>query len=119
LLPGLLPGNHFISREGYAEAYCVANDLEQAQGRVFAACKRIVECSPLLRSQAKVLSDRIEFPVTGATITAIASDYAGAAGANPVISTFDELWGYVSERSRRLCACFSGRSIASWTTLLL
>jgi len=24
------------------------------------------------------------------------------AGANPVITTFDELWGYSSERSRRL-----------------
>jgi len=86
----------------YAEAYCVANDLEQAQGRVFAACKRIVEMSPLLRSEAKIYADRIEFPATGATITAIASDYAGAAGANPVISSFDELWGYTSERSRRL-----------------
>jgi phage terminase large subunit-like protein len=38
----------------------------------------------------------------GSTITAIASDYAGAAGAHPVISVFDELWGYTSERSRRL-----------------
>jgi phage terminase large subunit-like protein len=48
------------------------------------------------------LSDKIEFPLNGATITALASDYAGAAGANPTISTFDELWGYTSERSRRL-----------------
>jgi phage terminase large subunit-like protein len=31
-----------------------------------------------------------------------ASDYAGAAGANPTISVFDELWAYTSERSRRL-----------------
>src|SRR5215475_4551200 len=45
---------------------------------------------------------RIEFPATGAAISAIASDYAGAAGANPTISCFDELWGYTSERSRRL-----------------
>jgi phage terminase large subunit-like protein len=86
----------------YAEGYCVANDLEQAQGRVFQAIKRIVESSPELRAIARIFSDKIEFPVTGATITALASDYAGAAGANPTISTFDELWGYTSERSRRL-----------------
>jgi Phage Terminase len=86
----------------FAEGYCIANDLEQAQGRVFAAIKRIVQKSPHLRREARIVANRITFPATGATITAIASDYAGAAGANPVISSFDELWGYVSERSHRL-----------------
>jgi phage terminase large subunit-like protein len=86
----------------YAEGYCIANDLEQAQGRVFAACRRIVEASPLLRCEAKLYADRIEFPATGATVTAIASDYQSAAGANPTISAFDELWAFTSERSRRL-----------------
>jgi hypothetical protein len=86
----------------YAEAYCVANDLEQATSRVFQAIKRIVESSPLL-ADAEVTKDRVAFPKFGnASIAAIASDYAGAAGANPVISTFDELWGYTSERSHRL-----------------
>ena len=86
----------------YAEAYLVANDLEQAQGRVFQAIVRILRASPLLRDSAKIYSNRIEFPSTGATITALASDYAGAAGANPTITVFDELWGYTSERSHRL-----------------
>lgn len=86
----------------YAEAYCIANDLEQSQGRVFQAVRRICEKSPWLRREANITSSRIEFPSTGATITAIASDYAGAAGANPTISAFDELWGFTSERSRRL-----------------
>ena len=86
----------------YAEGYTLANDLEQAQGRVFAAIRRIVECSPHLLREAKISANRIEFPATGASITAIASDYAGAAGSNPAISCFDELWGYTSERSRRL-----------------
>jgi phage terminase large subunit-like protein len=86
----------------FAEAYCVANDEEQAQGRVFHAIALIVEASPLLRHTATVSANRITFPGSGATITAIASDYAGAAGANPTISVFDELWGYTSERSRRL-----------------
>lgn len=86
----------------FAEGYCVANDLEQSQGRVFEACRRIVECSPYLKREANVTQRQIQFPATGATVTAIASDYAGAAGSNPTISSFDELWGYVSESARRL-----------------
>jgi phage terminase large subunit-like protein len=85
----------------FSEGFCCANDYEQAQGRVFQAIRRIVEASPLLRRSAKVTANRIEFD-TGASIVAIASDYAGAAGANPTITTFDELWGYTSERSHRL-----------------
>jgi hypothetical protein len=86
----------------FAEGYCVANDLEQAVSRVFTMLRRIVEASPLLRGGAKVLAERIHFPALDATITAIGADYASAAGANPTISCFDELWGYSSERSRRL-----------------
>jgi phage terminase large subunit-like protein len=86
----------------FAEAYVVANDLEQAQDRVFQAVRRIVECSPDLKREAVVTQNRISFPEIDATITALASDYAGAAGANPVVSSFDELWAYTSERSRRL-----------------
>lgn len=85
----------------YAEGYCVANDFEQAQSRVFQAITRIIKAGAL-KNSAKITASKIEFPSTGATITALASDYAGAAGANPTITVFDELWGYTSERSRRL-----------------
>lgn len=86
----------------YAEGYIVANDLEQAQGRVFATVVRIIENSPALAAVVRsATGSRVEF-VNGASITAIASDYAGAAGANPNITVFDELWGYTSERSYRL-----------------
>jgi Terminase large subunit, ATPase domain len=86
----------------YPEATICANDYEQAQARVFTMIRRIIECSPLLRVEAKLTQDRVTFPTFGAVISAIASDYAGAAGGNQNISVFDELWGYVSERSRRL-----------------
>ena len=86
----------------FAEGYALANDLEQAQGRVFQSARRIVEASPLLCRIAEITQSRITFPQTGAMIQAIGSDYASAAGANPVISSFDELWAYTSERSHRL-----------------
>jgi phage terminase large subunit-like protein len=86
----------------YAEAYCVANDLEQAQSRVFEMIRRIVLGSPLLAREAKITQDKITFVATGAIITCLASDFASAAGGHPTISVFDELWGYTSERARRL-----------------
>lgn len=84
----------------YAEAICAANDYEQSVGRVFAAIKRIVECSPLLRGHTKITADKIT--IYGAVITAIPSNYASAAGSNQVVAIFDELWAYGSERSSRL-----------------
>jgi phage terminase large subunit-like protein len=96
----------------YAEAYCVANDFAQAQGWVFEAVKRIVEASPYLRREACITANKITFPMTGASITAIASDYAGAAGANPTISSFDELWGYTSDRA--WCRSQLARSLVAW-----
>ena len=84
-----------------AEAFCIANDLEQAAGRVFTALVRIVRASPALCDEARIGATKVEF-TTGAVIIALASDFAGAAGANPCITCFDELWGYTSERSRRL-----------------
>lgn len=86
----------------FAEGYCVANDLEQAQGRVFQAAARIIEASPLFQGEATVTATKITFAATGATITAIAADYAGAAGSNPTIVSFDELWAVTSERGVRL-----------------
>jgi phage terminase large subunit-like protein len=86
----------------YAEAYCISNDLEQAQGRVFAEIKKICEASPLLRREAHITAERITFPQTGAFIQAIGADYASAAGAHPCFASADELWGFTSERSRRL-----------------
>ena len=68
--------------------------------RVFAAIRRIIECSPLLRDEAKITTDKIT--INDAVIIAIPSNYASAAGSNQVVAVFDELWGYVSERSRRL-----------------
>ena len=86
----------------FAEGICIANDFEQAKGRVFEAVCRIVASSPLLAADADIGAARIVFRSTGSTITAIASDYAGAAGANPTITVFDELWAYISERAHRL-----------------
>jgi Phage Terminase len=86
----------------FPEATLAANDQEQAVGRVFEMCRRIVEASPLLKREARILQDKIIFTALNATITAIPASFAGAAGGNQNISIFDEAWAYTSERSRRL-----------------
>ena len=86
----------------FPEAFALANDQEQAAGRVYEFIKRIIAASPLLKNEAQITQYKITFPAFNATIQAIASDAGSAAGANPVISCFDELWAYTSERSRRL-----------------
>jgi phage terminase large subunit-like protein len=84
----------------YGEAISAANDYEQAVSRVVQQIKRIIECSPLLKHEAKITQDRIT--IGRAVILGIPSDYASAAGSNHNIAVFDELWAFQSERARRL-----------------
>ena len=91
-----------IFSDAFPEATLAANDQDQAVGRVFEMCRRIIEASPLLKREAKITETRITFPALNANITAIPASFAGAAGGNQCIACFDELWAYVSERSRRL-----------------
>jgi phage terminase large subunit-like protein len=86
----------------YPEALIAANDREQAVGRVFTAIRRIVETSPVLAAEAKVLADTITFEATDASIKAITSSYSSAAGANANLTVFDELWAFDSEKDQRL-----------------
>ena len=88
--------------ERFAEAFYCANDMEQSKSRVFEMCVRIVKASPLLKRATRIRSEKIEFTGTGATIIPIAGDYTGSAGAHPSITVFDELWGFTTERERRL-----------------
>ena len=86
----------------YGEAYILANDLEQAQARVFEVCARIIGASPMLRSEARVTSELITFASTKSFIKPLSSNYGSAAGGHPSIAVFDEIWAYSSERMRRL-----------------
>ena len=54
-------------------------------------------------ARGAVAADKSTFPAfAGATIAAITNNYPSAAGANPVTSSFDELWGVASEGGHRL-----------------
>ena len=98
----LLPVTLLLFGGPNAEGYCAANDLEQAQSRVFERCRKIVTVTPLLKDEVKTTADKIVFTSTSATITALANDYASAAGAHPTLAVFDEAGGISTERARRM-----------------
>jgi len=64
------------------EILIAANDLEQSQGRVFRAARRMIEVNPTLLSYTEKITANEILLKNGTTITALANDYAGAAGAN-------------------------------------
>ena len=82
------------------EIILTANDLEQVQGRAFKVAVGIIQHNPALARSAEITGREIRLS-NGTTITAIASEYAGAAGSNHGFTGWDELWAYTSEASRR------------------
>ncbi|MBU1206451.1 MAG: terminase family protein [Proteobacteria bacterium] len=83
------------------EIIIASNDLDQAVSRVYDSGRGFIERNPALRAEAYITRNLITLD-NGTTIKAIPSDYAGEAGANQGLASFDELWGFMSERSRRL-----------------
>jgi phage terminase large subunit-like protein len=83
--------------------YCVANDLEQAQDRVFERIARAVRAMGLVKTGAAVVGkSEIVLPETSTRIVALPADFAGAAGALFGVSSWTELWGYRHEAHVRL-----------------
>lgn len=90
-----------FTQEAPNEILVTANDLEQAQGRVFKGMVGLVQHNAGLTRSADVQTSKVALS-NGTTIAAIASDYAGAAGSNHGLHSADELWAYASESARRL-----------------
>jgi phage terminase large subunit-like protein len=88
-----------FTQEAPNEIYVLANDLEQAQARAFATMGRLISRNPKLGG---VVETKRILLANGTEVKAVASEYAGAAGSNHGLTCWDELWGYVSEGSRRL-----------------
>lgn len=86
-----LPGEHFA----------VGNDLDQSAGRQFGMIADMVKRNPYLRRVCQVTKNQIVFTPTGSTITALAVDAAGNAGANHLTASHTEAWGIIYEKGIR------------------
>ena len=99
LLEACILGWAFEEAPEASEIYAVANDLEQAAARAFTD----LEYHTIKRFGISSGRNRITSS-NGTFVQAIAQHYASASGSRPFLSVFDELWAYLSERSRRMWA---------------
>jgi hypothetical protein len=90
-----------FTQEAPNEILVLANDLEQTLARVFRTMEGIIQHNPELQAEAEVPTKTI-YLANGSTVTAISGDYQGAAGSHHGWISYDELWAYTSESSRRL-----------------
>jgi len=93
----------------HSEVFALANDLEQARGRIYQAAITSIELDPNYRRAHKGIPHRwriIERQATHipshSTLKAVSADYKGEAGSNPAATLWSELWGYESESAQRL-----------------
>jgi phage terminase large subunit-like protein len=89
------------SQEPPNELLILSNDLEQAQARVFRTVVGLIQQNPDLAGSASVYATKIELN-NGSTFQPLASAYASNAGSNHGFTSWDELWAYRTEASRRL-----------------
>ena len=75
----------------HSEVYSLANDLEQSRGRIYAAAIASIELDPRYDRKAKgipgewrIIDNHALYIPTNGVLKAVASDYKGEAGSNPV-----------------------------------
>jgi phage terminase large subunit-like protein len=92
------------------EIYCLANDEEQARGRVYQKIVDSVRMTPgfqphgdggILPNRWRIIQRDATCLSTGSVVKALSSDYAGEAGSNPTATLWSELWAYTSSASMR------------------
>lgn len=92
-----------------SEIYFIANDKEQAKDRAYESAKTSIELTPgyidakrTLPGQWRIVEKQARHLPTGSIMQALAGEYEGAAGGNPTLTSWTELWGFTSERFMRL-----------------
>lgn len=95
----------------FGEVLCVGNDADQAQGRGFKAMADSIKMEPGYQLNKKLLPGRWQTGMkkltcltNGTVVKAIATDYTGEAGANPILSIWTELWGFIHTGDLRFWA---------------
>ena len=84
------------------EIITCANKRDQAIARGFRELKGFIERNPILLNEALSITGNQIVLRNGTSVLAIPNDFAGEAGSNHGLTTWDELWGFTTERDRRL-----------------
>lgn len=90
---------YLISRP-MAEVYIMGPDIQQGQLVVFDKIRKAIRMHPYLRGVCKVMKDRIECKKTESAIQVLPCNKT-AAGLNPDLVIFDELWQFTTTEAVR------------------
>lgn len=80
--------------EPHGEIIVAANNLDQASLIIYEKIRTAFKLNPNLAAAARLLKGGIEMKSTGTICRPIAHKYQTAAGVNPTLTLFDELWGF-------------------------
>lgn len=86
-------GLWFAWRKPYSRIKVIANDLKQAESRVYYYMRRAIELHPQWRDVVKINRYEMTFP-NGSKIEAIPIDPTGEAGGNDDLVIYSEIWGW-------------------------
>jgi hypothetical protein len=92
----------------YQEVFCMANDEEQARGRIYQKVQESIELDPTfdkgkreIPGEWRIIRREIANESNYSKIKSVSNDNRGEAGSNPTITLWSELWGFTSEDDKR------------------
>jgi phage terminase large subunit-like protein len=101
-LNAIVKGYWAYNVESPNEIITVANKRDQAIARGFKELKGFITRNPILLNETIGITANQITLRNGSTVLAIPNDFAGESGSNHGLTTWDELWGFTTERDRRL-----------------
>ena len=87
--------------EPFGEIILTANSKDQSSWVVFDKLVKSLSINPYTFKETIIGDDQIRVKKTGTVVRIIAPNYRTAAGANPTLVIFDELWGFQLDTARK------------------
>lgn len=94
-----------------SDIFFVGNDADQAKEKGYAALRTSIELHPDFHRGKQELpgkwilrDSRARYIPNGSKVHAVALDYKGEAGSNPVMTVWTELWGFTEKAAKRFWA---------------
>jgi phage terminase large subunit-like protein len=91
----------FAWQKPWSSIKIIANDLKQADSRVFYYIRRSLELNPAMRSLVRIVNYRIELP-NHSYIEAIPIDPKGEAGGGDDLVIYSEIWGWNNKAALKM-----------------
>lgn len=97
LAAGIGVGELYVGKP-YAEVIVAANARDQASMIIYNKMRQSIAINPTLKLGTLPHKELIEIKSTGSIARCVAHQYETAAGLNPSLTIFDELWGFADRK---------------------